>query len=240
MPRLRIIAGPNGSGKTTLTKFLQQNFHLSFGYYINADDIETILKNNGKISYRRFGINVTQEQFTSFFKAHPLSPKCEEIVFQIKRNTFYLGNKLNNFSYFSALFSDFLRTEILVSGQTFSFETVMSGKDKIEFLQKAKKAGYRTYLYFICTDDVIINKDRVFNRIKKGGHPVPEEKVEKRYYRSLDQLLPAIKLTDRAYLFDNSGTEHKLVAEITNGKDVAFDPSFVPNWFDIYILQKLS
>src|SRR5689334_1271147 len=115
MPRLRMIAGPNGSGKTTLTKFLLGNFHLSFGYYINADDIETILKNNNKISFRRFGIKVSGEQFISFFKAHPLSLKCEEVTFHINRNTFYLDSTLNNFSYFSALFSDLLRGEILLS-----------------------------------------------------------------------------------------------------------------------------
>jgi predicted ABC-type ATPase len=116
----------------------------------------------------------------------------------------------------------------------------MSGKDKIELLQTAKQRGYRTYLYYICTDDVIINKDRVSNRIEKGGHPVPEEKVKQRYYRSLDQLLNAIKLSDRAYLFDNSGTEHKLVAEITDGRDIEFNPSFIPNWFEKYVLQKLN
>ena len=50
----------------------------------------------------------------------------------------------------------------------------------------------------------------------------------------------AIKLSDRAYLFDNSGTEHKLVAEITDGKDMRFNPSFIPNWFDKYVLRKLK
>jgi predicted ABC-type ATPase len=53
-------------------------------------------------------------------------------------------------------------------------------------------------------------------------------------------LLDAIKLSDRAYLFDNSGTEHKLVAEIADGRDIQFDPAFIPNWFDRYVLQKLN
>jgi predicted ABC-type ATPase len=47
----------------------------------------------------------------------------------------------------------------------------MSGNDKIELLQRAKQKGFRIYLYYICTDDVIINKDRIFNRIEKGGPP---------------------------------------------------------------------
>ena len=56
----------------------------------------------------------------------------------------------------------------------------------------------------------------------------------------LQQSSDAIKLSDRAYLFDNSGTEHKLVAEITDGKDMRFNPSFIPNWFDKYVLRKLK
>lgn len=51
MFRLRIIAGPNGSGKTTLTKSLEKNYQFNFGYYINADEIETKLKKDRKISF---------------------------------------------------------------------------------------------------------------------------------------------------------------------------------------------
>src|SRR5215471_2769477 len=126
MARLRMIAGPNGSGKTTLTKFLQKNFQLSFGYYINADDIETILRKNHKISFRRFGIKTSSENFLHFFQDHPLAPNCKQTRLHIERNTFYLDSALENFSYFSALFTDFLRHEMLRSNQTFSFETVMS------------------------------------------------------------------------------------------------------------------
>jgi predicted ABC-type ATPase len=41
-----------------------------------------------------------------------------------------------------------------------------------------------------------------------GGHPVPEDRIVKRYYRSLDLLMEAIKHTNRAYVFDNSGLIH--------------------------------
>ena len=39
---MRVFAGPNGSGKTTIIKSLQQK--ITFGVYVNADDIESLLK----------------------------------------------------------------------------------------------------------------------------------------------------------------------------------------------------
>jgi predicted ABC-type ATPase len=63
MVRLRLIAGPNGSGKTTLTHFLRQQLNLNFGYYINADDLEMWLKRNGRISFHRFGLRVSNAHF---------------------------------------------------------------------------------------------------------------------------------------------------------------------------------
>lgn len=115
----------------------------------------------------------------------------------------------------------------------------MSGKDKILFLQKARENNYRIYLYYISTDNVLINKDRVADRVKKGGHAVPDQKIEKRYQGSMENLLDVIKLSNRAYLFDNSGQTHRLAAEITEGKELNFDPEFVPYWFEKYVLNKL-
>jgi len=59
--------------------------------------------------------------------------------------------------------------------------------------------------------------------LKRGGHDVPGEKIQKRYYRSFENLLDIIKLVNRAYLFDNSGKRHRLVAEINEGKEIYFD-----------------
>lgn len=240
MHRLRVIAGPNGSGKTTLTKDLKENYELNFGYYINADDIERILKHNNKISFKRYNLKIKEDSYKSFFSNHPLSKFCSNISFTIKRNTLYLHNGLDSFSYFTAILADFIRHQIVQSQQTFTFETVMSGKDKLLFLQKAKENKYRIYLYFICTDNVLINKDRVADRVEKGGHAVPDDKIEKRYEASLDNLLDVIKLSNRAYLFDNSGTTHRLVAEVTEGKKIIFDQTYTPGWFIQYVTNKIK
>ena len=69
----------------------------------------------------------------------------------------------------------------------------MSFPDKLEFLRKAQLKGYRTYLYYVATDDPDINISRVRNRVQLGGHSVPEDKIVNRYYRSLDFLMEAVQ-----------------------------------------------
>ncbi len=71
------------------------------------------------------------------------------------------------------------------------------------FLKQAQLAGYRTYLYFIATEDPSINIARVRARVHFGGHDVPQEKII-RYARSLDLAAEAIRYANRAYFFDNS------------------------------------
>lgn len=118
----------------------------------------------------------------------------------------------------------------------------MSHESKVEILKKAHKSGYRTYLYFIATDDPQINISRVKNRVKLGGHPVPEEKIEARYHRSLDLLYEAIQWTSRAYVFDNSGEKDQewLIAEVTDGEDLELKTDQVPAWFRRSVLDKIS
>lgn len=196
--RLRVIAGPNGSGKTTLTRFLRQTFNFSFGYYVNADDIQLSLESKGYFDFADFAINVTEEELKHFFKSHALQKQSPEMNFTISANRLHNSITKTN-GYFAAILSDFIRQQLLKAKVSFSFETVMSSVDKIQLLADAHSLGYRVYLYYICTDNVLINKERIISRVSMGEHNVPPDKIESRYIRSLDLLLDAIKQADRAY-----------------------------------------
>lgn len=144
-------------------------------------------------------------------------------------------------SYFASVAADFLRQQLLVQKSSFTLETVMSSHDKVKLLEQAQQLGYRAYLYFIATDDPAINISRVENRVKQGGHPVPEQKIISRYHRSLDFLLDAIRYTNRAYIFDNSGhnQERTWLAEITSGRDIEIKTDSVPAWFTKAVMGKV-
>lgn len=118
----------------------------------------------------------------------------------------------------------------------------MSHPGKIDLLKRAQTAGYRTYLYFIATDDPTINISRVRNRAAQGGHAVPEERITSRYYRSLDLLLSAIRSSNRAYIFDNStdAQDHTWIAEITDGKLLEMKSNRIPAWFKRVVLDKIK
>jgi predicted ABC-type ATPase len=76
--------------------------------------------------------------------------------------------------------------------------------DKIEFIRRAKQAGFFVRLFFVGTDNPAINAMRVALRVMEGGHDVPISKIISRYSRSLANCSVAARLADRAYIYDNS------------------------------------
>jgi predicted ABC-type ATPase len=119
---------------------------------------------------------------------------------------------------------------------------VLSHPSKLDLIKTAKSKGYRIYLYYIATESVEININRVAIRVSQQGHPVPEAAIRNRYTKSLNLLYDTIKLSDRAYIFDNSGKESLYVAEITNGEDVELQckTDEVPNWFIKYVIDRAT
>jgi predicted ABC-type ATPase len=139
-------------------------------------------------------------------------------------------------SYIAADIAELLRRTLLAQGFSFTYETVMSHPGKVEFMDLARRTGYRVYLYYVATEDPEINISRVNVRVSESGHGVPPDTVRSRYFKSLGLLKQAIKQTNRAYLFDNSGQTNNLIAEVTEGKTVyLIDQANVPTWFLEYV-----
>lgn len=78
-----------------------------------------------------------------------------------------------------------MRYDCLEQGRDFLFETVFSSEEKLEFLQKAKAAGFFIRFFYVCTSSPTINVTRIVQRYLDGGHEVPISKVISRYYKSL-------------------------------------------------------
>jgi predicted ABC-type ATPase len=95
-----------------------------------------------------------------------------------------------------------VRERCLVQGRSLAFETVLSMPDKIEFMQRAKQAGFFVRLFFVGTEDPSINAKRVALRVMEGGHDVPISKIIARYTRSLCNCSVAARIADRAYIYD--------------------------------------
>lgn len=238
-PRMRMFAGPNGSGKSTIKSVINSSL---LGYYINPDEIEKELIEKGSFSLESLPFTTTTSEIVDFFKNSGLYPKLSIAIdindLQISNsNLFFIKIHIN--SYVSAILSDFLRHKFLESKLSFTFETVMSSDDKVALLAKAQSMGFKTYLYYVSTDDPQINIARIASRVHLGGHDVPKDKIVSRYYRSLSLLFNAIEHTNRAYLFDNSGRSKRFIASINNGYELDIQIDTVPEWFEKYVMEKI-
>lgn len=235
-----MFAGPNGSGKSTLAReILSPELR---GIYVNPDDIEYGILKEGYFDLQVYRVEHSGDavvdfiQGSVFIKQAGLGAAASRLRYEAGKLYFPVGT-VN--SYFASVISDFVRHALLEAGISFTFETVMSSRDKVDFLAKAQGAGCRTYLYFVSTENPIINESRVKNRVATGGHDVPRQKIFDRYYRSLALLPEAIRASNRAYIFDNSGGqgEHAWLAEITDGSSLEVKTDLVPAWFKRAVLD---
>ena len=240
--RLRVFAGPNGSGKSTLVKELQKKYNL--GFVVNADVICDQLRATGKLELEKFRLSTNQSEFLQFCQL----PANASFILKIGKPTFVVEDNCCivdqtcpcNLSYNAALIAGFIRYQLCQSGLSFSYETVMSHRSKIDEIDDARKLGYRVYLYYVCLDSSEISVGRVQTRVKMGGHNVETCKIKSRYIHSLENLLPVLQLSHRAYLFDNSKIMN-MVASFNENRLTLNEPvEQMPNWFSRYILEMLA
>lgn len=241
--RLRIFAGPNGSGKSTLINVVEKS-DVHLGVYINADNLNSELNRKKQLDFNQFKLPLDIKDFLYSFRSSSLFVKAggEELVANLKadKTILYLASESEVNDYFTSFLADYLRNKLLYNSNKFTFETVMSHPSKLEFMRNAKKHGFRIYLYFISLDNPNMNIGRVKTRVEQGGHDVPEDKIRERYQRTMDQLLDAIKLADKSFIFDNSYSEPKLFAISNNDELEIIDTEFIPSWFQTNVLSKLE
>lgn len=235
-PRLRVLAGPNGSGKSTIKLELKPKW---IGVFVNADEMERDLSaTQGFLNLRHLGISgevggelnrITQSLKSSGLESRLDLPTLLAGMRLDQAMMLWVPGPYN--SYLAAALAEAIRQELLEEGKTFTFETVMSHASKIEFMKEARERGYRVYFYFVATDDPEINIDRVHRRVLQGGHPVDASKVVERYHKSIALMTQACEVAHRAYIFDNSGSKHKLLAEVSDFETIELPSSLINPWF---------
>lgn len=239
-PKLRVFAGPNGSGKSTV----HTTFPYSLGVYVNADDIEREIRRVGSLDLQAFGLHLATDEARSLFRNSSLlqhrglGALAGAVQVGPAGSVSFPGHE--DEPYLAAIAAEVVRDALVEARVPFSFETVMSSADKVRLMDRARAAGFRVYLYYVSTVDPQINVNRVAIRVSQGGHPVPEDKIRDRYTRSLKNLADAVRQSDRAFLFDNSGEKAILSVEAINGRVLAPTPPPVPWWVERYALNPLS
>lgn len=93
-------------------------------------------------------------------------------------------------------------------GESFAFETTLSGRIYMQLIPRWQAQGYVVKLFFLKLPSPEMAIERVRQRVAAGGHNVPEDVIRRRFHAGLRNFRQVYKpLVDEWVLYDNSGDE---------------------------------
>lgn len=114
----------------------------------------------------------------------------------------------------------------------FAFETTLATKSYKHKIIKAKELGYKVILIFFWLENVELAIERVKIRVSEGGHNIPINVIERRYYVGIKNLFDIyLPIIDEAMIFDNSLQKSELIFE-------KYDDNLIVNNHIIYAKLK--
>ncbi len=103
--------------------------------------------------------------------------------------------------------------ELLNLNKSFAFETTASGKNYVKHLEEARKKNYEISLMFLWLPSPEFAIKRVAERVKQGGHNIPEKTIKNRYFLGIKNLFNHyLILADTVIILDNSSESQKIIA----------------------------
>ncbi|WLQ12888.1 AAA family ATPase [Hahella aquimaris] len=124
-----------------------------------------------------------------------------------------------------------LREQLLRERRSFCMETVFSHPSKVDLLLSAKRHGYEITLVYIHLQLEDLHVNRVSQRVRAGGHDVPEERLRRRLPRLRENVSAALNFVDFAYFFDNTSAEtpYQFIVKLEHGRPVQWGDT-TPDW----------
>lgn len=103
---------------------------------------------------------------------------------------------------------------LLKAGESFAFETTLSTRSYVKFIEKARQLGYQVTCLFFILDSEELAIYRVATRVKEGGHHIPEEVIRRRYKSGLKNFFNLfLHKVDNWLFVNNSGDSYEIIAE---------------------------
>lgn len=139
-------------------------------------------------------------------------------------------------AYEAAQLAEARRREAIAEGSSFISETVFSHPSKVRLVSDAVDAGYLAHLHVVLVP-VELTVQRVVERVRRGGHAVPEQKIRDRYERLWKYIRQAIEIVDVAKVLVNSSASapFRLCASFEHGEPLG-SPSW-PAWTPTVLRQ---
>ena len=104
--------------------------------------------------------------------------------------------------------------DLISERSTFAFETTLTTKSYVKIIKEAKAKRYKVVLFYFWLNSVELALARIKDRVKKGGHNIPNDVVIRRYERSLDNLVNLFfPICNEWYIYNNSLQKLTLISE---------------------------
>ena len=103
--------------------------------------------------------------------------------------------------------------ELGTSGRDFGFETTLASRSLAPRIRTLTRAGYECHLVFLWLPSADLAVARVADRVRLGGHAVPEPTIRRRYRSGLRNFFAVYRpLTTTWRMYDNATHELRLIA----------------------------
>lgn len=133
------------------------------------------------------------------------------------------GDRINGGKKAVGLIADCLEKSV-----NFTQETTLSGKKTLQTITHAKELDYFIRLYYVGVSTAEESVLRIKNRVRKGGHNIPERDVLRRFESRFEDLKKVLPYCDEVHFYDNENGFAE-VGEYRNGSVILFG-EYVPEW----------
>jgi predicted ABC-type ATPase len=109
----------------------------------------------------------------------------------------------------------------------FAFETTMASRTFVPWLARLRGQGYAVHLVFLWLPTVEMAIARVAERVRVGGHAVPEDTIRRRFRTGLRNFLELYRPMAASWrLYDNAELSRPrlIVSQTNNGDVIISDP----------------
>jgi predicted ABC-type ATPase len=122
----------------------------------------------------------------------------------------------------------------------FTFETTLGGTTMLRLIAEAASRGIEVHVFYVGLDSADAHIERVRQRVRAGGHDIPEDAIRRRYRHSRLNLVQLLPVLTELRVYDNSATadpaagqapEPVLVLHMRGGRIVGPpDLASTPEW----------
>ena len=109
--------------------------------------------------------------------------------------------------------------------ESFAFETTLAGRGYLRMLRDMKREGWWIELIYLALPSVSFAQDRVRERVAHGGHDIPDDDIERRYFRGLRNLFDEYtEIAERTRCFYNAERSPRMIFEQQQGHRRILEP----------------